>query len=122
MSVKDEDKKILEDHGYIPLEIEELNKAYFGKDENDLQPPINLSSPHWVELLRSRLAWINDKLSRGWTLEEAKNSILFLYQHNKKMSIYDLVGAVGSITESDLERLKKTKPDYLEARSKKDAT
>lgn len=79
----------LRDAGFLDYEIEQLAgaKTLDGKD----QPSINLDSPAWKAVMKSRLEWIEDKINRDWTVDEMDNILMDYYMRDPKRSPWDFL-------------------------------
>jgi hypothetical protein len=91
LSISLGDAERLHRAGFLDAEIEEFSSAQDSLGRN--QPPINLSSPVWQSVLRSRRDWTDERLRRGWTPEEIENEIKRYYRMRDTRSPWDFIKA-----------------------------
>jgi hypothetical protein len=76
--------------GFLDSEIREFDSAI--DKEGKPQPDIDLSSPVWRAVMRSRYEWTIDKIKRGWSKREI-NTIIKAYYNRKNSSPWDFIKA-----------------------------
>ncbi|HEC64168.1 MAG TPA: hypothetical protein ENI23_02610 [bacterium] len=91
MTLSFEDAERLQNAGFIPYEIEEFSSAI--TSDGQLQPPIDLNSPVWTAVIKSRNDWLIDKITRGWSQDEIENSIMSYYAAKRERSPWDFLRA-----------------------------
>jgi len=91
MTISANDAQKLRDAGFSEWEINELSNARTpdGKD----QPPINIDSPAWQAVLKSRKEWTDDKIRRGWRRKEIENEIMNYYNKDTRRTPFDFLKA-----------------------------
>jgi len=110
MTISMEDYERLERAGFLEFEI--LGLANATDAAGNPQPPIDLGSPAWQVLLKSRKDWIDDKIERGWEKDEYTREIRAYYERDKKRTPFDWL--------KEEYKPKKKKADYLEARRRRE--
>jgi len=109
MTITNDDSDRLERAGYLEFEILEFANAT--NPDGSPQKPINLDSPVWQAMLKSRYDWIQDKIERRWTRDEYTREIMAYYERDKKRSPFDFLKEMYKPPK---------KADYLEARRRKE--
>jgi len=109
MTITIEDSDKLERAGYLEFEI--LEYANATNPDGSPQKPINLDSPVWQAMMKSRYEWTQDKLERQWERDEIKREIMAYYERDKKRSPFDFL--------KEMYKPRK-KADYLEARRRRE--
>ena len=91
MTLSQADAERLRHAGFLESEIMELAEAKtaIGAD----QPQINLDSPVWQAVIKSRREWWIDKLDRGWTEHEIVNELENYYRRDKGRNPFDFLKA-----------------------------
>ncbi len=108
MTLSSADAERLLAAGFLEGEVRELAEAKSpdGKD----QPPIDLNSPVWQSVMKSRQEWIQDKVARNWTEEEILREIMAYYERGEGRSPWDFIRA-------EYKPVKRA--DYLDARKRR---
>lgn len=91
MTISLEDGERLRLAGFLEYEIEQFAAAV--DPEGKPQPAINLDTPVWQRVLKSRRDWIDDKVKRGWSDEDITESMMDYYRKSEKRTPWDFLKA-----------------------------
>jgi hypothetical protein len=91
MTISSEDFDILRKAGFVEYELEQIANAKTpdGKD----QPPIDINSPAWRAVIKSRREWTDDKIARGWQLDAIINEVMNYYHKDERRTPFDFLKA-----------------------------
>jgi len=91
LSISSEAAQQLLDAGFLGSEVQDIAEAKTsdGKD----QPPIDINSPIWQSVMKSRRDWWQDKRDRGWSEEEIITELMNYYRRDKSRTPYDFIRA-----------------------------
>ena len=89
MSISDYDALVFKRNGFLDQEIKAIAEAK--TTAGNPQPPIDIGSPVWKDVLWSRYEWWQDKLSRGWSQEEIENELMNYYARDEKRNPFDFL-------------------------------
>ena len=104
MTLSFDDAAKLKTSGFTDYEIEVFATAV--DTEGKPQPPIELGKPVWQRVMKSRRDWVDDKINKGWTVEEIEGELMGYYKRKAERSPWDFL---------KIEYVSKAKVDYRAA-------
>ena len=91
MTISVEDAKILRESGFLESEVLRFSESK--TPEGVDQPPIDISTPVWQAMLRSRREWVEDKIAKGWDKGEVTSELRAYYKRDESRSPWDFLKA-----------------------------
>jgi len=91
LSISSNDAERLRAAGFLDQEIYEIASAT--TPDGQQQPPIDLDSQVWQNVLESRVKWIEQKLADGWNEERIREEIMAYYRRGTSRNPFDFLKA-----------------------------
>jgi len=91
MTLSVSDANILRKNWFSDEEVQDIANAV--TPDGKPQPPVDLNSPLWRSVIRSRRSWYMGQIRRGKKKDTINSAIRNYYRKGAKRSIYDFLKA-----------------------------